>query len=65
MRRSDVPTPALLIDIDIPDRSIARTGRVSHSFEYSAALFDAADDHWLVQDIDPMKLEHGLICSLN
>jgi hypothetical protein len=39
-------------------------GRGAHCFEYSAVLSDAADNHWLVEGVNLMKLEGGLISSL-
>ena len=39
-------------------------GRGAHCFEYSAVLSDGASNHWLVEGINLMKLEHGLISSL-
>jgi hypothetical protein len=41
-----------------------RPGRGTHCFEYDAVLFDVAEDRRLVEGVDPMELEHGLICSL-
>jgi hypothetical protein len=39
-------------------------GRGAHCFEYSAVLSDAANNHWLVEGINMMKLEGGLIARL-
>ena len=39
-------------------------GRDAHCFEYSAVLCDTADDHWLIEGVNLMKLENGLISSL-
>jgi SnoaL-like domain len=39
-------------------------GRGAHCFEYSAVLSDLAGDRWLVEGINLMKLERGLISSL-
>jgi hypothetical protein len=51
--------PGLKVDV-----KASFIGRVAHCFEYSAVLSDAADNHWLVEGVDLMKLEHGLISSL-
>jgi len=39
-------------------------GRGAHCFEYSAVLSDSADNQWLIEGVNLMKLEKGLISSL-
>ena len=39
-------------------------GRDAHCFEYSAVLSDTADQEWLIEGINLMKLEGGLISHL-
>jgi hypothetical protein len=51
--------PGLRVDV-----KAAFVGRDAHCFEYSAVLSDAADVRWLVEGVNLMKLEEGLICSL-
>jgi hypothetical protein len=58
-RKSFDDFPGLKVDV-----RAGFVGRGGHCFEYSAVLSDAADNHWLVEGVNLMKLEHGLICSL-
>jgi len=51
--------PGLKVDV-----KASFVGRGAHCFEYSAVLSDAADNHWLVEGVNLMKLEGGLISSL-
>jgi hypothetical protein len=58
-RKSFGDYPGLRVDV-----KAGFTGRGAHCFEYSAVLSDGASNHWLVEGINLMKLEHGLISSL-
>ena len=51
--------PGLKVDV-----KAAFVGRGAHCFEYSAVLSDTADNCWLIEGVNLMKLEHGLISSL-
>ena len=51
--------PGLTVDV-----KAGFVGRGAHGFEYSAVLRDAADKRWLVEGVNLMKLENGLISSL-
>src|SRR5215813_327674 len=51
--------PGLKVDV-----KAGFAGRGAHCFEYSAVLTDAANDRWLIEGINLMRLEQGLICSL-
>jgi len=51
--------PGLKVDV-----KAGFAGRGSHCYEYSAVLSDGADSHWLIEGVNLMKLERGLICSL-
>jgi hypothetical protein len=51
--------PGLKVDV-----KAGFAGRGAHCFEYSAVLSDAADSRWLVEGINLMKLERGLISRL-
>jgi SnoaL-like protein len=51
--------PGLTVDV-----KAGFVGQGAHCFEYSAVLCDATDDHWLIEGINLMKLERGLISSL-
>lgn len=51
--------PGLKVDV-----KASFVGRGAHCFEYSAVLSDAAANHWLIEGINLMKLERGLISSL-
>ena len=58
-RKSFGDYPGLRVDV-----KAGFAGRGAHCFEYSALLSDAASNRWLVEGINLMKLEHGLISSL-
>ena len=58
-RKSFGDYPGLRVDV-----KAGFAGRGAHCFEYSAVLSDGASNHWLVEGINLMKLEHGLISSL-
>ncbi len=58
-RQSFDTFPGLKVDV-----KASFVGRGAHCFEYSAVLSDAADNHWLVEGVNLMKLEGGLISSL-
>jgi len=51
--------PGLTVDV-----KAAFPGRDGHCFEYSAVLFDADDNRWLVEGINLMRLKGGLISYL-
>lgn len=51
--------PGLKVDV-----KASFVGRGAHCYEYSAVLSDAAGNHWLVEGVNLMKLEQGLIFSL-
>jgi hypothetical protein len=51
--------PGLTVDV-----KASFVGRGAHCFEYSAVLSDAADNRWLIEGVNLMKLERGLISSL-
>lgn len=51
--------PGLTVDV-----KAAFPGQDGHCFEYSAVLFDADDNRWLVEGINLMRLEGGLISYL-
>ncbi len=51
--------PGLTVDV-----KTSFVGRGAHCYEYSAVLSDAADNRWLIEGINLMKLEGGLISSL-
>jgi hypothetical protein len=51
--------PGLTVDV-----KAGFVGRSAHCFEYSAVLSGPADDHWLIEGINLMRLERGLISSL-
>ena len=57
-KRSFDSFPGLKVDV-----KASFAGREAHCFEYSAVLSDAVND-WLVEGVNLMKLEGGLICSL-
>jgi hypothetical protein len=50
--------PGLKVDV-----KASFVGRGAHCYAYSAVLSDA-DNDWLVEGVNLMKLEHGLISSL-
>src|SRR4029453_6221712 len=58
-RKSFEDFPGLKVDV-----KAGFAGRDAHCFEYRAVLFDAADNHWLIEGVNLMRLERGLICSL-
>ena len=58
-RKSFDSFPGLKVDV-----KAGFVGRGAHCFEYSAVLCDTADNHWLIEGVNLMKLEDGLICSL-
>ena len=58
-RKSFDSFPGLKVDV-----KAGFVGRDAHCFEYSAVLSDGADNHWLVEGVNLMKLEHGLISRL-
>src|SRR5262249_6346794 len=47
--------PGLAVDV-----KAGFVGQDAHCFEYRAVLSDAADNHWLIEGVNLMKLEHGL-----
>src|SRR5215475_5565972 len=51
--------PGLTVDV-----KAAFAGRGAHCFEYSAVLSDIANDRWLIEGINLMQLEDGLISRL-
>jgi hypothetical protein len=51
--------PGLTVDV-----KATFVGREAHCFEYSAVLSDAVGNHWVIEGVNLMKLEHGLIASL-
>lgn len=51
--------PGLTVDV-----KAGFAGQGAHCVEYRAVLTDTANDRWLVEGINLMKLERGLICSL-
>ena len=58
-RKSFDDFPGLKVDV-----KAGFVGRDAHCFEYSAVLSDPANNHWLIEGINLMKLDKGLICSL-
>ena len=58
-RQSFDTFPGLTVDV-----KASFAGRESHCIEYSAVLSDAADNRWLVEGVNVMKLKGGLISSL-
>ena len=58
-RKSFDSFPGLKVDV-----KAGFAGRGAHCVEYRAVLTDTANDHWLVEGINLMRLERGLICSL-
>ena len=51
--------PGLTVDV-----KAAFAGRGAHCFEYSAVLSGTANDQWLIEGVNLMKLEGGLISHL-
>ena len=58
-RKSFDDFPGLTVDV-----TASFAGRDAHCFEYRAVLCDAADNHWLIEGVNVMKLEQGLISRL-
>jgi SnoaL-like domain len=58
-RKSFESFPELKVDV-----KAGFLGRDAYCFEYSAVLSDPAENHWLVEGINLMRLQDGLICSL-
>ena len=58
-RKSFDDYPGLKVDV-----RASFVGHGAHCYEYSAVLSDAAGNDWLVEGINLMKLEGGLISSL-
>jgi hypothetical protein len=58
-RKSFDTYPGLTVDV-----KGGFAGRGAHCFEYRAVLSDTANHHWLIEGINLMKLEGGLISSL-
>jgi hypothetical protein len=58
-RRSFDSFPRLKVDV-----KAGFAGRDAHCFEYSAVLSDTADQEWLIEGVNLMKLEGGLISHL-
>jgi methylmalonyl-CoA/ethylmalonyl-CoA epimerase len=58
-RRSFETYPGLAVDV------VARfVGRGSHAFEFTAVLTDAEDGRWMVEGVNVITLENGLISRL-
>jgi len=55
-RKSFDDYPGLTVDM-----KASFVGRETHCFEYSAVLWDAANNGWLVEGVNVMRLEGGLI----
>ena len=51
--------PGLKVDV-----KAGFAGQGAHCVEYRAVLTDTANNDWLVEGINLMRLERGLICSL-
>ena len=51
--------PGLTVDV-----RAGFVGHGAHCFEYSAVLSDSADNRWLIEGINLMRLERGLISHL-
>ena len=58
-RKSFDSYPGLAVDV-----RAGFPGREAHCYEYKAVLSDADNNHWLVEGINLMRLERGLIASL-
>lgn len=58
-RKSFDTFPGLTVDV-----KAGFAGRDAHCFEYRAVLSDTDNHHWLIEGINLMKLEGGLISSL-
>jgi hypothetical protein len=51
--------PGLKVDV-----KAGFAGQGAHCVEYRAVLTDTANNEWLIEGINLMRLEQGLICSL-
>ena len=58
-RKSFDTYPGLTVDV-----TAGFAGRGAHCFEYRAVLSDTDNQDWLIEGINLMKLERGLISSL-
>ena len=58
-RKSFDTYPSLTVDV-----KGGFAGRGAHCFEYRAVLSDTDNQHWLIEGINLMQLEGGLISSL-
>lgn len=58
-RKSFDTFPGLKVDV-----KAGFAGRGAHCFEYRAVLSDVDNHHWLIEGINLMRLEDGLISSL-
>jgi len=58
-RKSFDNFPRLKVDV-----KAGFVGRDAHCFEYRAVLSDTADQEWLIEGVNLMKLEGGLISHL-
>jgi hypothetical protein len=58
-RKSFDTFPGLTVDV-----KAGFAGRGAHCFEYRAVLSDVDNHHWLIEGINLMRLEGGLISSL-
>jgi len=58
-RKSFETFPGLTVDV-----KAGFAGRGAHCFEYRAVLCDSDNHHWLIEGINLMKLQGGLISSL-
>lgn len=58
-RKSFNDFPRLIVDV-----TASFVGHGAHCYEYRAVLSDPANNDWLIEGINLMKLERGLISSL-
>ena len=58
-RKSFEVYPGLTVEV-----TASFAGQGIHCFEYRAVLSDTADHHWLIEGVNVMKLEQGLISRL-
>jgi len=58
-RKSFEDYPGLTVEV-----TASFAGRDTHCFEYRAVLSDSADNRWLIEGVNVMKLEQGLISRL-
>jgi hypothetical protein len=58
-RKSFDDFPGLSVDV-----KASFVGRGAHCYEYRAVLRDGADNRWLIEGVNLMKLERGLISRL-